>query len=175
MANYAHIENNQITGVYDLYPENWRNISNFHLLNDNELLYSLGWRTIVKTVPVYNSDTQYVGNPIHNIVDDNVVETYQIINIEFSPVIEQSIEELQSIKLQQHNSAMETLRNKRNVLLQETDYTQLADVIKINGTELTQLFEEYRQQLRDLPNSYENDSEFIDESTVVYPTKPGSA
>lgn len=176
MANYAHIEDGKITGVYDLYPDNWRNISNFYLLaNDTDTLYTLGWRTIVKTTPSYNSDTQYVGNPIHAIEDDNVIETYDIVDIIFSETIEQTEEELAAIKLAQHNSAMETLRNKRDVLLAETDFTQLADVININGIELTQLYQEYRQALRDLPNSYESDSEFVNESTVTYPTKPGSA
>ena len=176
MANYAHIEDEKITGVYDLYPDNWRNISNFYLLaNDTDTLYSLGWRTIVKSTPAYNSDTQYVGNPIHTIENDDVIETYEIVDIVFPEVIYQTEEELASIKLAQHNSAMETLRNKRDMLLAETDFTQLADVISINGIELTQLYEEYRQALRDLPNSYEADSEFINESNVTYPTKPGSA
>ena len=176
MANYAHIEDGKITGVYDLYPDNWRNISNFYLLaNDTDTLHSLGWRTITEIAPTYNSDTQYVGNPIHVIENDTVVETYQIIDIVFPEVTQQTIEELAAIKLAQHNSAMETLRNKRDMLLAETDFTQLADVIKINGVELTQLYEDYRQALRDLPNSYESDSEFVSESTVTYPTKPGSA
>jgi hypothetical protein len=173
MANYAHIEDGKITGVYDLYPDNWRNISNFYLLaNDTNTLYGLGWRTIVKSTPAYNSDTQYVGNPIHTIDNDNVIETYDIVNIIFPEVIYQTIEELAAIKLAQHNSAMETLRNKRDKLLAETDFTQLADVITINGPELTQLYEEYRQALRDLPNSYEVDSEFVNESIVTYPTYP---
>ena len=173
MANYAHIEDEKITGVYDLYPDNWRNISNFYLLaNDSTTLRSLGWRTIVKTTPTYNSDTQYVGNPIHTIIDDDVIETYEIVDIIFSEIVYQTEEELAAIKLAQHNSAMETLRQKRDQLLAETDFTQLSDIIKINGTELTQLYEEYRQALRDLPSSYESDSEFINESTVTYPTYP---
>ena len=173
MANYAHIEDEKITGVYDLYPDNWRNISNFYLLaNDSTTLRSMGWRTIVKTTPTYNSDTQYVGNPIHTIIDDDVIETYEIVDIIFSEIVYQTEEELAAIKLAQHNSAMETLRQKRDQLLAETDFTQLADIIKINGTELTQLYEEYRQALRDLPNSYEIDSEFVNESTVTYPTYP---
>lgn len=176
MANYAHIENEKITGVYDLYPDNWRNISNFYLLaNDTATLHSLGWRTITKTTPSYNSDTQYVGNPIHTIENDTVVETYEIVDIVFADIVYQTEEELASIKLAQHNSAMKTLRSKRDKLLADTDFTQLADIIKINGIELTQLYEEYRQALRDLPSSYESDSEFVSESTVTYPTKPGSA
>lgn len=176
MAKYAHIENGNITGVYDLYPENWRNISNFYLLmNDTETLRSLGWRTVVKSTPSYNIDTQYLGNPIHSIVDDEVYETLEVVDIVFPEVVTQTEEELLAIKLAQHNSAMEILRNKRDILLAETDYTQLSDVIKLNGTELTQLYEEYRQALRDLPSLYENDNEFVNESTVTYPTKPGSA
>ena len=176
MANYAHLENGKITGVYDLYPDNWRNISNFYLLaNDTDTLYNLGWRTIVKTTPSYNSDTQYLGNPIHTVVDDSVYETLEIIDITFAEVIAQTEEELIAIKIEQHTSAMETLRSKRDKLLAETDFTQLADIIKINGVELTQLYEEYRQALRDLPNSYAVDSEFVSESTVTYPTKPGGA
>lgn len=173
MANYAHIEEGKITGVYDLYPDNWRNISNFYLLeNDTDTLHGLGWRTIVKTTPTYNSDAQYVGNPIHTIEDDNVIETYEIVDIVFPEIVYQTEEELAAIKLAQHNSAMETLRTKRDKLLAETDFTQLADVIAINGIELNQLFVVYRQALRDLPNSYEVDSEFINESTVTYPTYP---
>ena len=176
MANYAHVENGQITGLYDLYPDNWRNISNFYLLtNEPNVIYDLGWRTIVKSVPSYNTDTQRLGNPIHSIVDDEVHETLEIIDLPTPEIIYQTQEELIAIKLAQHNSAMETLRNKRDKLLADTDFTQLADVIKINGPELTQLYEDYRQALRDLPSSYEIDSEFVSESTVTYPTKPGSA
>jgi hypothetical protein len=173
MANYAHIENGTITGVYDLYPDNWRNISNFYLLeNDTDTLRSLGWRIIVKSTPSYNIDTQYLGNPIHTIQDDEVYETLEIVDIVFAEIIYQTQEELDAIKLAQHNLAMETLRSKRDKLLAETDFTQLADVIAINGIELNQLFVVYRQALRDLPNSYEVDSEFINESTVTYPSYP---
>lgn len=173
MANYAHIEDGTITGVYDLYPDNWRNISNFYLLaTDVDTLYGLGWRTIVKSTPSYNSDTQYVGNPIHTIEDDTVVETYDIVDIVFSDIVYPTQEELIAIKLAQHNSAMETLRSKRDKLLASTDFTQLSDVITNNGIELNQLFVVYRQALRDLPNSYEVDSEFINESTVTYPSYP---
>ena len=173
MANYAHIENEQITGVYDLYPDNWRNISNFYLLaNDTDSLYNLGWRTIIKVEPTYNTDYQRLGNPSYVITDDEVYETIEVIDLPIVEMVYQTEEELLAIKLAQHNSALETLRNKRDKLLADTDFTQLADVITINGSELNQLFVAYRQALRDLPNTYENDSEFINESSVTYPTYP---
>ena len=173
MANYAHIEDGQITGVYDLYPENWRNISNFYLLsNDADAIYNLGWRTIVKTTPSYSSDTHYLSNPIHSLVDDTVYETLEVVAIVFSEEITYTVDQINSIQLEQHNSAIEILRQKRDKLLSDTDFTQLADVIALNGAELTQLFVLYRQALRDLPNLYETDSQFVDESTVIYPVYP---
>ena len=37
MANYAHIVDGNIEGVYDLIPNNWKNISNFYALTEEEL------------------------------------------------------------------------------------------------------------------------------------------
>jgi hypothetical protein len=173
MANYAHIENETITGVYDLYPDNWRNISNFYLLeNDIDTLRSLGWRTIIKSIPSYNIDTQRLGNPIHTITNDEVYETLEIVDVVFPEEILHTPEQLASIILEQHNAALELLRKKRDKLLADTDFTQLTDVIAINGTELNQLFITYRQSLRDLPTIYENNNEFVNEATVIYPSYP---
>ena len=84
-------------------------------------------------------------------------------------------EQLLQIKLNRHIDAMAQLRMKRDTLLTATDFTQLADVMQLNGEQLTALYNTYRQELRDLPAIYENDPEFLDESTVVYPVKPEEA
>lgn len=173
MANYAHVENGSITGVYDLLPENWRNVSNFYLFeNDTETLRSLGWRTIVKIDPDYNADYQRLGNPSYSIIDDVVYQTIEVIDLPVVEIVYQTPEELLAIQQAQHDAAMEKLRLKRDSLLTATDFTQLADVMVINGTELTQLFVVYRQALRDLPGSYESDIEFVNESSVTYPDYP---
>ena len=178
MANYAHIEDNKITGVYDLLPDNWRNISNFHALSDESYIYSLGWRTLVKEVPVYDPNTQRLGNPVYRIENDTVIETLEVVNLPIytppEPVIPTE-EQLLQIKLNRHIDAMAQLRMKRDTLLTATDFTQLADVMQLNGEQLTALYNTYRQELRDLPAIYENDPEFLDESTVVYPVKPEEA
>lgn len=177
MANYAHIENNQITGVYDLIPDNWRNISNFSALDDMPFIQSLGWRTIIKETPSFDPNNQKLGNPIHRLENDSVIETYEVINlpsfVQPEP-IELTEEQLLQAKINIHITAMTQLRMKRDNLLAETDYTQLSDVMTLNGEELTTLFNVYRQELRDLPSIYENDLDFVDEKTVVYPVKPGS-
>lgn len=172
MARYAHIENNEITGVYDFLPENWRNISNFKALEgEEEFLASLGWRKIIKNAPEYNSSTQYMGNPKYTLVDDTVVEDIEIFDIPV--IVAQSFVETSAPTLDNnslHIMAMQKLRDKRDQLLRETDFTQLLDVSKINGTDLTTAYENFRQQLRDLPDQYENDETFIDYSTVNFPT-----
>lgn len=172
MARYAHIENNQITGVYDFLPENWRNISNFKALEDEtEYINSLGWRRIIKNEPVYNPSTQYMGNPRYTLINDTVIEDIEIFDIPV--VVASSPEPMASAPTIDNNSlhimAMQQLRDKRDELLLKTDFTQLLDVSKINGTTITTAYETYRQQLRDLPDQYENDSEFIDVNTAVFP------
>lgn len=180
MANYAHIENNTITGVYDLIPSNWRNISNFYVLAENfDDIRSLGWRIVQKTLdPTINTDTQRYGELIHTIENDDVVETREVITLLVTPVIEQVIVELSeeeqlAAKIERHNKVMTELRTVRNQLLANTDYTQLNDIIAINGIELTQLFVDYRQLLRDLPSLYEDNLDFSDINTVEYPIMPG--
>lgn len=175
MAHYATIEDNTVTGVYDLLPQNWKNISNFYALKDDtEYLNSLGWRTVVKVNPDYNPDTQRLGNPYYTIENDQVIERIEVIDLPKPPEpVQLTEEEIAAQNLALHNQAIEKLRIKRDKLLQETDYTQLSDVMALNGTELTTQFQIYRQTLRDLPAQYESDLSFVDESTIVYPILPG--
>lgn len=174
MATYAHIENGTITGIYDNLPDTWRNISNFFvLINDPDAFHSLGWRTIQKVTPVYNEYTQRLGFASHEIVDDEVIETISVIDLPVPPappVLTE--EEIAMMHIEQHNVAMNELRTKRDLLLAQTDYTQLADIVAKNGTELTTLYVEYRQSLRDLPSLYENDMTFLSETDAVYPALP---
>lgn len=82
MANYAHVENDQITGVYDSLPENWRNVSNFYALQgDTQTLESLGWFEIDKVVPEIDPSNQVLGPATHEIVNGRVVETYSVIDV----------------------------------------------------------------------------------------------
>ena len=75
MANYAHVENNEITGVYDLLPDNWRNISNLSaLVNDETTLRSLGWRKLVKE----NNELHWNNIPKYRIENDEVIEYFEI-------------------------------------------------------------------------------------------------
>jgi hypothetical protein len=57
---------------------------------------------------------------------------------------------------------LEQLRQRRNQLLNETDYLALAD------STLTDEMRDYRQALRDLP------ANTVDPANPVWPTKPGA-
>jgi hypothetical protein len=172
MAKYAHVENNQISGVYDTLPVNWRNISNLPSLeNDTEFLFSMGWQTIQKINPTYNTETQRLGEASYAILDGQVVENIEVIDIPTAtPVAALSAEEIALILESHHNDAIARLREKRDLLLQETDFSQLVDVIAINSETITLAYQTYRQELRGLPTLYESDPSFVDESTVIYPT-----
>jgi hypothetical protein len=162
MTIYAHIEDGTITGRYDLLPTNWRNISNFYTLEgEDEYLHSLGWRKIIKDTTEFDSSRYRQGEATYSIVDDTVVESIPLIEI---------IDNSENDRIANHIKSLETLRAKRDKLLSDTDFTQLNDVIALNGSEVTQAYITYRQELRDLPTSYENDPNFTDERTVVYPT-----
>lgn len=59
------------------------------------------------------------------------------------------------------------LRSKRNMLLAKTDWTQVADVPISEQQKI--LWREYRQALRDLPDTYANITSLEE---VVWPTPP---
>ena len=61
------------------------------------------------------------------------------------------------------NREIEKLREKRNILLAETDFYALSDVT------MSEAMTTYRQELRDLTNGL---STVEDVNNVTYPTKP---
>ena len=62
---------------------------------------------------------------------------------------------------------MAWLRNKRNLMLKECDWTQAADSPLSDSKKAE--WATYRQQLRDITSSYTTDSAISD---IVFPTKP---
>lgn len=163
MANFAYVENNNIVELHDNLPTNWKNISNFFtLVDETEYLQSLGWYVVVKDTREIDETQYYRGDPTYQFVDNQVVE-----NIPQIPHPPQ--QPYGAVKIGLHNTAMALLREKRDILLKESDFSQLSDVIAVNGPELTQAYVTYRQALRDMPNSYESNEDFIDASILEYP------
>ena len=86
------------------------------------------------------------------------------------PTEEEVIAKVAELKAEE---PMKLLREKRNKLIAETDWTQGRDVSLSNDTD----WKNYRQALRDLPsksNPKLNSVGDLDMSSVTWPTKPSS-
>ena len=164
MANWALVEDKEIKELHDLLPKNWKNISGLNNSKDDlQLLKTLGWFSVVKHYQTYDDSIYEIGGYAHEIVDDSVIETLILRekSIEI-PIPETTFEELKA-------KFMDELRQKRNMLLSQCDWTQLADTQLLFDEETKTKWLVYRQALRDLPESYAN-NEILYISNVVFPT-----
>jgi len=83
MANYAQVENEQIVGIYDDLPQNWRNISNFPVfaVDYPTQFAELSWYIIQKITPQYNPETQKLGDYYHYYENNVVYETRYVVEL----------------------------------------------------------------------------------------------
>ena len=70
-------------------------------------------------------------------------------------------------EIQRTDNILEILRNKRNELLKESDWTQMNDCPLSDSKKQEWLT--YRQELRDLPSSHQETNNIAD---VIFPTIP---
>jgi hypothetical protein len=164
MANYVHIENNTILEYHDKIPKNWKNISGLDLMTPEQRL-SLGWYPVTNLSDAHNSDTHYIAGYTYDIFADHVVQTPQIVAY--------TEEEVETRRIQRNEEVLRQLRAQRNTLLAESDWTQVLDVSELYEPEWVTAWKTYRQQLRDLPESYET-TELEDLQSVAWPTPPQS-
>lgn len=74
MANYVFIENNIIKEYYDLLPKNWRHISGFNLIKDEEYLKSLGWYKVINNNIDYDPSYKKIINYEYIFENDKVYQ-----------------------------------------------------------------------------------------------------
>lgn len=151
MANYVYIEDGNIVEYHDLLPQSWRHISGLHLLSPEERI-RYGWYSVVNISDYHDTETSYIAGYTYDIFDDHVVQTPQIINF--------SDEELALRQEQKKINFFMQLRMDRNDKLKNCDWTQLSDIQKVKSPEWITAWENYRQALRDLPQVYENTTDF---------------
>lgn len=146
---YIYVENNQIAGNPQELPKNWKNISNFYVLNDDQLK-SYGWYRF-RFVEAEISDNQFYDGS-NFVIEENEVVEYQKVRNKTQQEIENEIEEV-----------WRSIRYRRNQLLLECDWTQLPD----NALPSTKKEEwtSYRQMLRDITTQ-------SDPFNIVWPTIP---
>ncbi len=150
MSNWAHVEDNKITGQYDLLPKNWKNISGLDLSKDNlPFLKSLGWYPVIQQNSPYD-DTKYFIEKYDYTIEEDIVVSVPVL----SEKVLEPIPNYSTLK----NLFIIELRKERNQKLIESDWTQLADIQISFNEEMKNKWIIYRQLLRDIPVLYlEND------------------
>ncbi len=146
---YARIENNQVVDHNRALPVNWQNISNFYLLDD-ESLKEYGWLPF-RFVEAPSMENSVISGSYFEIGDDEVVEYQTRI-----PKTEEEIQEETEQKWRE-------IREKRNRLLFECDWTQIPD--SPFSEEKREGWRAYRQELRDITNYDSPDH-------VIWPNEP---
>lgn len=164
MANYVYIEEGVIKEYHDRLPVSWKNISGFqHLAGNISALISYGWYPVEKNHSAVDPAVGYVTGYSYEILSDKVVETS---NIHYY-----TEQEIADSNLSKRLAFFDILRELRNKKISDTDWTQTVDLQEVKSVEWRNAWKDYRQELRDLPQSLENTTNY-DISSVVWPNKP---
>jgi hypothetical protein len=156
MQKYALIQNGSVVRV-DRLPVTWNNVSNFCALDPNvpnemELIKANGWlpvETITENKDVIVS-TNY-------IIEESLVK-------EIITTRDKTEEEInEEAKIQLANEWI-PIRNYRDLLLKQTDTGVVSDKWEQMTAAHKQLWINYRQALRDIPQHFTNPSD------VIWPT-----
>jgi hypothetical protein len=148
-VDYILVENGEVKGYPQSLPVNWANVSNFYLL-DNETLKSYGWYP-VRFVSAQKTDNDLITGQSFVIEGNEVVHYEQI-----RPKTQEEIDI-------ENDGLWKSVRTKRNILLQESDWTQIPDSPLSDGKKLE--WQSYRLNLRNITNQQ-------DPKNIVWPIKP---
>jgi len=152
MKKYCLIKNGVVCNV-GLLPSKYKNVSNFNLLDDIEIL-KYGWMPI-QTI----SENKKVQTGIEYVIEKNHVK--EIIHTRDKTQNEIDSERKHKIELN-----WKTIRVQRDNLLQESDFEIMPDRWEKMDNSKRNEFAKYRQELRDIPQKYTNIED------VVFPNKP---
>ena len=147
--NYILVQNEQIIGRPRPLPVSWENISNFHVF-DNQTLKQYGWYPY-RFVETQKNENQYYDGSDFVIEETEVVE-YQKVRNKTEQEITEEIE-----------SMWRSIRDRRNVFLTESDWTQLPDSPLTNQKQTE--WQIYRQSLRDITTQ-------LNPFSIDWPTPP---
>lgn len=146
---YIYVEDNKIAGNPEELPKNWKNVSNFYLLDD-EQLKNYGW------FPFRFVEAEILPNQFYD-GSDFVVEENEV--VEYQKVRNKTPQEIE----QENEDTWTSIRYSRNGLLTECDWTQLSDSPLTNQKKQEWIV--YRQALRDITFQ-------VNPFNVIWPTKP---
>ena len=81
MANFAYVKDSIVQEAFDHLPLNWKNYSNFNALEgDTDYLKSIGWYSIIRQEPTYDSSIKTLGSLTYTFDGDQVIESNEVID-----------------------------------------------------------------------------------------------
>jgi hypothetical protein len=162
MARYALIVDNMIVETHDSIPNNWRNISGFNLMTENEHREH-GFYKIRETDVVYN--------PVrHNLITNEIkLDVDGLPFVDFVVENKMTDEEYQTFLFEE---SLSILKNIRDSYLNSSDWALTVDVVELKGEEWKTSWTNYRQQLRDLTEPFKQSRSNFNPYEVTLPTKP---
>jgi hypothetical protein len=152
MKRYCYVKNNEIVKIEPL-PINFGNVSNFYLLSDEEIKPH-GWlpiETISENKPIQLNVEYVIENSLVKEIIATRDKTEQEINEEHRAL---------------ENTKWLPIRTKRDTLLKNSDTHILPDKWEEMDSTTKQAWSTYRQQLRDIPQSFNTPE------VVIWPTNP---
>ena len=171
MARWGYVSNNQVQELYDVLPENWRNISNFSSLQGNiDFLHELGWFPVTNiTQPITNPYTEMYGATeyVYQASESIIWENQPIVPVPNAPTPEQIFQ-------MQRDAFLKQLLEIRNQKLQDCDWTQLADIQQQHDDTWKTTWATYRADVRNIITVYSNPpwENLTDINQVSWPAVP---
>lgn len=92
---YARVIKNIIESEPQILPYKFDGIENFNLLSDSELKV-YGWYPVIIENDVYDSRIQIRTGPSYYLINDKLMYSYSLIDIDFSEVLSTKLKELAS-------------------------------------------------------------------------------
>ena len=152
MKKYCFIKNGNVEQIGEL-PTNFENVSNFYLLSDNKLK-EYNWLPI-ETI----SENKEIKEKVEYIIEEYVVK-------EIITTRDKTQEEIDEEKASELQNLWQSVRIKRNNLLKDSDIEIVVDKWEGMDTPTKLSWSSYRQQLRDIPQSFSSPDQ------IIWPIKP---
>lgn len=121
----------------------------------------------MNTFTIYNLETGEIEHSTSTVAEINEVgltEEQGIIEGDYQPNKYKIVDGEAVVRT---DNVLEIIRNKRNELLKESDWTQVNDAPLADSKK--QEWATYRQELRDLPSTHQSANNITD---VIFPTNP---
>jgi hypothetical protein len=148
MKKYCYIENGEVVRANQELPKSWKNVSNFYLLPE-PMLKTYGWLPLV----IENENKPVFVSSSYIIEEDGVREVIV--------TRDKTVEEMQEEAVKESEMQWYQVRSQRDEMLKESDLLVLIDKWEFLPLERKEEIRNYRQALRNIPQTFQDPSEVV--------------